>query len=789
MRASIRTLICGLFCCLVAVVVHAQQAVVATPSSACQNTSSETRVRIGDNHNILIGHVEIDCGDTKLYADQVEVFTDEDRTVATGNVVLSQASSRIAADRAEFNLKTKLGTFYNAWGMAPLGQQKSKTTSAVGPAATLAGGLFGSVSASTSGQTPTATTDTDVYFFGETIEKLGPRRYKITNGGFTTCVQPTPRWELHSNTVTLKLDNYTVLHNAVFRVKGVPMLYTPFLYYPTKRDDRATGILIPTYGATTLRGQSIHNAFFWAINRSQDATVMYDWFSQAGQGLGGEYRYNSAPGSDGTFRAYLLDQRELTSGTTTLPASRSYDYRGAANQTLPGGFHARTNVSYFSSFESMQTFNTNVYDASRNQRSFAGNVVGVVGDFSVNGTLNRSEYFYGTTNSAISGTWPRVALARSERPLLGSPIYVSFGGDYGRVLRDNRNGDVDQDWSLNRFDVSPQIRYPFKKWQWFTVNSTISWRDTYYSRSRSLATGDVIDEGLNRRFFEFQSQISGPVFARVWSTPQNGYAEKFKHSIEPFLTLNRTSSIDNFDRIVQLEGGDLIIGGATRYTYGVTNRFYAKRRQGALSQAREIATIDVSQSYYTDPRSAQYDYKYSTSFLGASPSNYSPIAVSGRVAPTDNFNATVRAEIDSHYLALRTITVAGSYSVNWLTTTAQWSKRAFIAGLAQFNDKSNLDQYLNASVSAHTKDNHIGTLYSMNYDVLRSNLLQQRITGFYNSQCCGVSFEYQVFNFNGLSLTIPGLSVAADHRFFMSFTLAGLGNFSPFNGALSGAPR
>jgi hypothetical protein len=31
--------------------------------------------------------------------------------------------------------------------------------------------------------------------------------------------------------------------------------------------------------------------------------------------------------------------------------------------------------------------------------------------------------------------------------------------------------------------------------------------------------------------------------------------------------------------------------------------------------------------------------------------------------------------------------------------------------------------------------------------------------------------------------------VPSDHRFFLSFTLAGLGNFSPFNGAMSGVPR
>ena len=58
------------------------------------------------------------------------------------------------------------------------------------------------------------------------------------------------------------------------------------LYYPTKEEDRATGILFPTYGISSLRGQSIHNAFFWAINRSQDATFMHDWYSKAGQGVG-----------------------------------------------------------------------------------------------------------------------------------------------------------------------------------------------------------------------------------------------------------------------------------------------------------------------------------------------------------------------------------------------------------------------------------------------------------------------------------------------------------------------
>src|SRR4029079_18890498 len=138
----------------------------------------------------------------------------------------------------------------------------------------------------------------------------GPRKYRIVNGGFTTCVQPTPRWELHADTVILNVEHYTLLKNTVLNVKGVPLLSLPVLYYPTKKGDRATGFLLPTYGSSTLRGQSIHDAFFWAIDRSQDATIAYDWFSKTGSGLGNEYRYNFGGGNEGIIRSYFLDQKE-----------------------------------------------------------------------------------------------------------------------------------------------------------------------------------------------------------------------------------------------------------------------------------------------------------------------------------------------------------------------------------------------------------------------------------------------------------------------------------------------
>lgn len=746
---------------------------------------------INQKHYIRMGNVELHYGaDTTVFADHVEFFEDESRALAVGNVVLVQGTDRIAAERAEFDTKTRLGTFYHATGMStvkPPRQQQVRPGSIAPP--------------------PVPGQDTIVYFFGETVEKIGPKKYKVTKGGFTTCVQPTPRWDMHADTVIVSVDHYTFLRNAVMTAKGVPMLYLPLMLYPTKRDQRATGFLLPTYGITSLRGQSLHDAFFWAIDRSQDTTIYHDFFSKVGQGVGGEYRYNYGAPGNGTISAYLLDEHQATyvdsNGVAqTAPGSRSFEIRGSTNEMLPGNLRARANVNYFSSLVTSQTFNMNIYDATRNSRVFGGNLVGAWGTYTMNATVDHSEVFYDPTDSALSGSWPRIAFSRNERPLFGSDLYFTVGTEFAHLLRDNRTFDQstntslvsDDDQSLTRFDFFPQIRYPFKKWGWLTANTTASLRDTYYTRTLSPVdqTGNqtITDQAFNRRMYVLQTDIVGPVFNKIWDTPNSGYAEKFKHSIEPFLTIQKTSNIANPERIIQFDGVDAFVGG-TQYTYGVTNRFFAKRTlaPGQPAQAREILDVDVRQTYYTQQDAAAFDRQYQSTLIGGgTPSNFSPIAVNIRAVPTNDINSTVSMEFDSRYHKLRTISASGTYAWSQrLQTTAGWSKKGVIPQLPGFDEMS-ADQYINDSTTIRTKDNQYGATYQFNYDIKNSTLTQQRITGFYNSQCCGIAFEYQAYNY-GSFIGLAGIPVTSDHRFFLSFTLAGLGNFSPFNGAMSGVPR
>jgi LPS-assembly protein len=579
------------------------------------------------------------------------------------------------------------------------------------------------------------------------------------------------------------------MRNAIFNVKGVPLLYTPFLYYPTKKEDRATGFLLPTYGVTSLRGQAISNAFFWAIDRSQDATFMHDWFSTTGQGFGGEYRYALDSGS-ASVEAYLLSDNETTYSTGVLPASKSFHIRGSGTQMLPGRLRSSFRMDYPTNFQTAQTFTTNIYDISRYQRTYGGNVIRSWRYYSLNGTFERTEYFTsGTENSNLTGSSPKINLSGTEQPLFGrSGLYGSFTSEFAHLDRQTRfQGNVvpNGDQTVTRFDIAPTLRYPFREWQWLTINSAISWRQTAYSRSLDPVTSLVIDESLNRQIVTLQADVIGPVFNRIWDTPNNGYAEKFKHTIEPFVTLRRTSGFDEVSRVIILDSIDGIIGGVTTYNYGVNNRFYARRRIGQVTLPQQIASVDITQSYYTNSFAARYDPNFGTSAVaGSAPSNFSPIRINSRFTPTTTFNASVRAEIDSREREFRSLSADTTWVWRSGSLTTGWQQTFYIEGVPPFDNREFLRRFLTMATTIRTTENRFGGTYSAYYDAAQRRMQQQTVSGYYNAQCCGIAIQYQRYNYGPFMAPIP-----FDRRFFISFSLAGLGSFSPFNGALGGLPR
>ena len=114
------------------------------------------------------GAVQFECDGTWIFA---EIISWDEKTVrARGDLLVIQTGLRVNADRMEMDRTTKLGAYFEAYGTARLTDREPERN------------MFGSM-------------EPEVMFRARKLEKIGPRSYRITDGAFTTCVQPTPRWE------------------------------------------------------------------------------------------------------------------------------------------------------------------------------------------------------------------------------------------------------------------------------------------------------------------------------------------------------------------------------------------------------------------------------------------------------------------------------------------------------------------------------------------------------------------------------------------------------------------
>jgi hypothetical protein len=320
----------------------------------------------------------------------------------------------------------------------------------------------------------------------------------------------------------------------------------------------------------------------------------------------------------------------------------------------------------------------------------------------------------------------------------------------------------------------------------------VSWRLTRWLETYDPATGQQVPIALTRQLMTFSAKLTGPVFSRVFDTPHNGYAERFKHVIEPTFSVDRTTPFTAFDSVVKNDSVDTLVGGDTSIAYGIANRLLARRKArgapaGSPGIVREIVSVTIGQTYHSNSLATGYDTQYQSNSTTPGtttpvPSPFTPLQIRAIARPTDEASAQFTMEIDPKYRAVRTLNGQGSLQSLHAQVTAGWSKRQYIPGLVGFDNPNAADHFINATTTMRTADNRFGGTYGMYYDIKDRSFINQRIVAYYNSQCCGVSFDWQ-------SISTPlfsGVGSPSDRRFGVSFTLAGIGSFSNPLGSFGG---
>src|SRR5262249_37743927 len=107
--------------------------------------------------------------------------------------------------------------------------------------------------------------------------------YEIKNGTVSTCCNTSQHgWTLTAVRAVIDPQRHFVAKGSLFRLEGIPLFYMPYVAIPNIERSRSTGFLIPGTSTSTSKGRSIRESFYWAINRSADATFSGEYFSKRG---------------------------------------------------------------------------------------------------------------------------------------------------------------------------------------------------------------------------------------------------------------------------------------------------------------------------------------------------------------------------------------------------------------------------------------------------------------------------------------------------------------------------
>ena len=141
------------------------------------------------------------------------------------------------------------------------------------------------------------TTNDDGIIHGKNIKMLEEGRINMTGGKYTVCDLEHPHYwmELSAATVMTEPSQKTVFGPAHLVVEDVHLpLFLPFGFIP-KRPQRATGMLMPTFGEEEARGFFIRDlGMYFVFGDHFDLSVTGDWFTLGSWAvqLNSRYRYN-----------------------------------------------------------------------------------------------------------------------------------------------------------------------------------------------------------------------------------------------------------------------------------------------------------------------------------------------------------------------------------------------------------------------------------------------------------------------------------------------------------------
>ncbi|MGO9797777.1 MAG: LPS-assembly protein LptD [Terracidiphilus sp.] len=673
--------------------------------------------------------------------------------------------------------------------------------------------VSGSQGVRTMGHTTVYSTPNPLLFSGRVLLQTGEGNFKVIDGSITNCRLPHPDWRIIAHTIALD-NNKASTSNAFFEFLGVPVFYLPYLHHPANETGRTSGLLTPVVGVgSSIRGVTLGEQMYWAINRSMDMVIGAEYYSKRGWAPNGDFRYKG-PGLDHLTARWnaLLDRgvEEPTTDPQTGQVSNQLVNEGGVDVSLLGreDLSPATRVSggieYLSSYVYRLVFDDNYSQAISSEVSSE-----VVLTHNQDGRiptawLDRFQSFASTTNGNEVKIL-RLPLLRYDvldRPLLSSTFYWGLESSLGYL---NRSEPLFHSRNVVRLDFYPHLSIPFTAGGWSFVPE-VALRDTAYTNGQvpSLTGPSIVPQishsALNRADLEASVDIRPPALEREFALPH--WHRELRHVIEPELTYNYVGGIGAKARDVLLFDTTDIATDVNEAGFSLTQRFYVRPTDtqpcktgdektadddGAgkpcANTQREWASWQIAQEYFIDPNfggalisgrrnvfNATLDLMGPT-FL-TSPRNIAPLVSRIRFEAIDNLRVQWDLDYDS---------IAGRIAANNLFAGYSFGRTTVGIGHALLNA---VDERATSGAPSVIKSQQLqpfleigkpggkGFNLALNggYDFVQHEVQYGGVQANYNWNCCGLTAGYRRFELGTI-----GTTSRDETQWLYSFTLANFG--------------
>ncbi len=688
----------------------------------------------------LRGGAEVETAEALLRGEEIDYNEQTGEAEARGQVYLKHFAEgeELWAERVEYNVRTESGKFYQVRGSTPVHIEPRP-------------GVLHS--------------DNPFHFEGRWAERL-KNRYVLHDGFITNCKMPRPWWVLKGPRFEVIPGQQALAYHSVFRLRKVPLFYTPVYYKPLERQARRSGFLTPNLGNSSRRGKMVGGGYYWALSRSYDAAYRAQYFTQRGVAHHLDVRGKPRPGSDVSGMLYGVNDRGLK-----MPDGRRLKQGGvlasiSAQSDLGRGFQARSEINYLSSLQFRQAFTESFNEAIFSEVHSIGFAGRHWSTYGLNFVFQRHENFQSTQpdDAVVIRKLPVVEFSSRHRPLWrrGLPVWVSFDSSVGLMRRKQPLFQTRQ--FLERSDFQPHILTALR-WKGLSLLPSFSVRHTRYGESWDGER--IVGRNLNRLTREFALALEPPSLARVFKGPK-WLGEGLKHVVEPRASFRKVSGVEDFDRIIRFDETELV-ADTTEAELSLTNRLLTKRD----GQVYEWASWEVWQRRYFDPdfggavvRGRRNVVASAIDLTGYAfldgPRRYSPVVSALRLHPTTGFGLEWRSDYDP----LRQKVVNSG-----LTADARFSKYFVSVGHNSVRSVRELTPPANQfrGLVGVGQDNRRGwnAAFSAIYDFRTAQMQFATTQVSYNTDCCGWSVQYRRFSFG----------TRHENQFRLSFAVANVGSF------------